>query len=143
QARGFLLLCVSQPSAKRSYGAGRPVCVVEVEARACPLGSYFGGASVSTARAACPLVASAAVTAVTGYSSNSPLFFGRPICASQSRLGLLVMTRHSRRCVMTSPRPALRLTTGRVGALTRSAPCIFWTTTCIFWTAISVICGLG
>jgi len=25
------------------------------------------------------------------------------------------MTRHSRRCVMTSPRPALRLTTGRVG----------------------------
>src|SRR5262249_20512096 len=24
-------------SAKRSYGAGRPVCVVEVEARACPL----------------------------------------------------------------------------------------------------------
>src|SRR5262249_5527701 len=51
-------------------------------------GSYFGGASVSTVRAACPLSASAAVTAVTGYSSNSPLFFGRPICASRSRLGL-------------------------------------------------------
>src|SRR5262245_13104433 len=34
------------------------------------------------------LPASAAVTAVTGYSSNSPLFFGRPICASRSRLGL-------------------------------------------------------
>src|SRR5215472_5844715 len=47
-------------------------------------GSYFGGASVSTVRAACPLSASAAVTAVTGYSSNSPLFFGRPICASRS-----------------------------------------------------------
>src|SRR6516165_8431520 len=65
-------------------------------------GSYFGGASVSTARAACPLSASAAVTAVTGYSSNSPLFFGRPICASRSRLGLSwscvapwqVLTRH-------------------------------------------------
>src|SRR5215469_2663040 len=26
--------------------------------------------------------ASDAVTAVTGYSSNSPLFFGRPICAT-------------------------------------------------------------
>src|SRR5262245_31383169 len=34
-------------------------------------GSYFGG----SARAACPLSASAAVTAVIGYSSNSPLFF--------------------------------------------------------------------
>src|SRR6516165_4237911 len=35
----------------------------------------------TTARAGCPLWASAAVTAVTGYSSNNPLFFGRPICA--------------------------------------------------------------
>jgi hypothetical protein len=31
------------PSAKRSYGAGRPVCVVEVEARACPLRQLLRG----------------------------------------------------------------------------------------------------
>ena len=37
-----------------------------------------GGVSVSTARATCRALASAAVTAVTGYSSSSPLFFGRP-----------------------------------------------------------------
>jgi hypothetical protein len=30
-------------SAKRRYGAGRPVCVVEVEARPARFGSYFGG----------------------------------------------------------------------------------------------------
>jgi len=30
-------------SAKRSYGAGRPVCVVEVEARACPLRQLLRG----------------------------------------------------------------------------------------------------
>src|SRR5262252_4903428 len=83
-------------SAKRSYGAGRPVCVVEVGARACPLRQYFGGASVSTARAACPLSASAAVTAVTSYSSNSPLFFGRPICALRSPFSRVILYRPAR-----------------------------------------------
>ena len=66
QAGGFLLLCVSQPSAKRSYGAGRPVCVVEVEARAYPLRqlqeSPIGLASVSTSQAACRAPASEAMT---------------------------------------------------------------------------------
>jgi hypothetical protein len=59
------------------------------EVRACPLRQLQKTIGfVSTARAACPRSASAAVIAVTDYSSNSPLFFGRPICASRSRLGL-------------------------------------------------------
>src|SRR5262252_30567 len=51
-------------------------------------GSYKRPSDVSAARATCRASASAAVTAVTGYSSSSPLFFGQPICASRSRLGL-------------------------------------------------------
>ena len=43
-----------------------------------------GGASVSTARVACPLSASEAVTGVTGYSSSTPLFFGRRVIDVQS-----------------------------------------------------------
>jgi len=53
-----------------------------------PLPGLIKTVMQTTARAACPLSASAAVTAVTGYSSNSPLFFGRPICALRSQLGL-------------------------------------------------------
>src|SRR6516225_5849878 len=47
--------------------------------------SRLSWALQTTARAACPLWASAAVTAVTDYSSNNPLFFGRPICATGVR----------------------------------------------------------
>src|SRR5262245_62369878 len=86
------------------------------------LGSYFGGASVSTARAACPLSASAAVTAVTGYSSNSPLFFGRAdLRVTVSTRIVLVMTLHTR-CAVASP--GRRFESPTVGALTRSAPCL-------------------
>src|SRR5262249_60094115 len=74
QARGFLLLCVSQPSAKRSYGAGRPICVVEVEARACPLRQLQDDACIATAQAGCHAPAPEAVTAVTGYSSSTHHF---------------------------------------------------------------------
>src|SRR5262249_18432238 len=86
----FRLLRLSRRQDIAHVGMARPGPYVSWRWRLGParFGSYFGGASVSTARAACPLSASAAVTAVTGYSSNSPLFFGRPICASRSRLGL-------------------------------------------------------
>src|SRR5262249_47624627 len=52
-------------------------------------GSYKRPSDVSAARATCRASASAAVTAVTGYSSSSPLFSGRPICAPRPRLGRL------------------------------------------------------
>src|SRR6516225_6580717 len=58
-------------SAKRSYGAGRPL------RRRGP--AHFGSHRTSfhsSAQAALYAPASAAVTAVTGYSLNSPLFFG-------------------------------------------------------------------
>jgi|SRR6516225_8608393 hypothetical protein len=73
----------------RRYGAGRPV-MVEVDARACPLRQLqkthggCGGASVSTAQQRATLLASEAVTAVTDYSSSSPLFFGRRVIDVQS-----------------------------------------------------------
>src|SRR6516162_2628628 len=70
-------------SAKRSYGAGGPFA-----GQGLPTSAATGRASTATAQAALYAPASAAVTAVTGYSLNSPLFFGRPICASRSRLGL-------------------------------------------------------
>ena len=53
------------------------------------------------------LPASAAVTAVTGYSSSSPLFFRRPICASRSRTRIvLVMSLHAPCCAVASPDPS-------------------------------------
>src|SRR5215831_1144954 len=52
-------------------------------ARACPLRQLQNprggvGAAVSTARVAYDASSSEAVTAVTDYSSSSPLFFGQP-----------------------------------------------------------------
>src|SRR5215831_2500374 len=94
------------------------------------LGSYFGGASVSTARAACPLSASAAVTAVTGYSSNSPLFFGRPICASRSRLGLSWLITRRRVNERRASRALLELAREKTGALRWPPSCRVHVCTC-------------
>jgi hypothetical protein len=63
-------------------GAGRPVLSWRCKPGPARFGSYrthggVGGASVSTARVAYALLASEAVTAVTAYSSSSPLSFGR------------------------------------------------------------------
>jgi len=63
---------------------GQARIIVEVEARACPLRQLqktHGGVGVlpylpPEQRATLP--ASEDVTAVTGYSSSTPLFFGRP-----------------------------------------------------------------
>src|SRR5262249_24084558 len=57
-----LSLCGSQPSAKRSYGAGRP----PPQGGGLPTSASTGNNSVSAAQAACRASASAAVTAVTG-----------------------------------------------------------------------------
>jgi len=67
------------------HGAGRARIIVEVEARACPLRQLQEVcASVPVSTAGAPeyhttLPGSEAVTAVTDYSSSSPLFFGRRV----------------------------------------------------------------
>jgi|SRR6516162_1890932 hypothetical protein len=82
-----LPLSVSQ-RLKRIFGKGwrgQARIIGEVEAKDLPASAATsGGASVSTARAGCPLSASEAVTAVTGYSSSTPLFFGRRVIDVQS-----------------------------------------------------------
>src|SRR5262245_34141469 len=62
-------------------GAGRPILSWRWRLGPARFGSYrkrHRFASVSTARAAFHASASEAVTAVTGYSSSTRLFFGRP-----------------------------------------------------------------
>src|SRR5215468_11458479 len=66
-------------------GAGRPVCVVEVEARACPLRQLLRGCFSIYRTSSMPAFGLGCCDCCHGYSSNSPLFFGRPICASQAR----------------------------------------------------------
>jgi hypothetical protein len=64
-------------------GAGRPVSIVEVEARACPL-RQLRRCFIATAQAACHAPASEAVTDVTDYFSSNPLFFGHRVIDVQS-----------------------------------------------------------
>src|SRR5262249_30333992 len=73
----------SVPRRSAAMAQAGPYVVVEVEARACPLRQLQNprggvGAAVSTARVAYDASSSEAVTAVTDYSSSSPLFFGQP-----------------------------------------------------------------
>src|SRR6516165_6677400 len=69
-------------------------------------GSYFGGC-FSYRTSSMPLSASAAVTAVTGYSSNSPLFFRltADLRVTVSTRIVLVMTLQTR-CAVASPDPS-------------------------------------
>src|SRR5262249_2183154 len=71
-------------SEKEKHGAGRPPGYLAREGGTCPLRQLqnqlkAGGASASTAQAACRVPPSVAVTAVTSYPSSTPSFFGQPL----------------------------------------------------------------
>ena len=71
-----LSLCASRPSA---FGAGRPPS----DEKACPLRQLHHQLCICRPSNMPRFRPPATLTAVTGYSSSSPLFFGRPIFASR------------------------------------------------------------
>jgi hypothetical protein len=84
EAAGQCLECPLEPCIRaRRYGAGRPVLSLRWRLGPASFGSY-DDASIATAQAGCRAPAPVAVTAVTGYSSNTPSFFGQRVTAASS-----------------------------------------------------------
>src|SRR5262249_44740005 len=106
QPRGFLLLCGSQPSAKHSYGAGRPVCVVEVEARACPLRQLLWGCFSIYRTSSMPAFGLGCCDCCHGLLVEYPIiFWTADLRVTVSTRIVLVMTLHTR-CAVASPDPS-------------------------------------